>query len=308
VGGDAKRTGESEVALGFGWQYWGLVAAGVPAMIPVAGWSVALVPLLAPGADKGSPGGDSPLAMAAGIVGVFLLLAFPSVVACLTLRARQPRGARITWDEDAIVEWDGPWRRAVIPWSRARVAHLSWVVHLRLGTMTLHAIQIVDAQSDATITAWEDRPNGAPLVRRRLRGDVKPLVGALEPRGHVSSHAIDWSRIVEPDRPRRRWILVLGRLGYPLVVAGAIGAPDSTTPGYILGAIGAALLAIRALPVFHELRATLAHLGRDAVVDDGRAAALRLKLRAVAFEAFVRAMVVVLTVASTIAGGITLHR
>lgn len=305
----AKAASVGVVTLGFGWQYYGLVAAGVTGILPVPCWLVAFVPLASSLAGESSHGAESTLGGVAGMVAAPLLLVLPALLACLTLRARQPRGASVVWDENEIVEWDGPWKRAAIPWSRAALTHLPWVVRLkRGGSRTCHAIQIADTSTGATITAWDEDPEAAPVARRRRCGKMQPLVDEMERRGVKPAHTLDWSRVVDPDRPRRTWVLVLGRLGYPLVIAGTIGSPDSTTPGYILGAIGAALLAIRALPVFHEFRATMRHLAKDAHGDRGRTAALRLKLRAVGFEAFARAMFVVLTVASTIAGGSVLHR
>lgn len=314
------------MALGFGGQPLGLIAAGLLGILPVPGWSIVALPLF-PAGPASSTGGDSPVAMGLGIAAALVLLSLPSVVAVLTLRARQPRGASITWDEEAIVERDGPWRRGVIPWRRARAAHFAWEQPLRNGSVTRNAVQIVDAESGASITAWDDTPKGAPIVRRRRTGDVKPLLDALEAHDVVAHGAIDWTRILDPDRPRRRWVLVLGRLGYPLAIAGAIGAPDATAPGYVLGAIAAVCLAVRAWPVLHELRATRARIAslraaRAAAAapyraadpgpavageDDAEAAALRLKLRAVAFEALVRVSFVALTVGSTVVGGRVLH-
>ncbi len=310
MSGDAKRTNVGVVQLGFGGQYLGLIVTGVVGILPIPTWGVAFLPLVSLFPAAPSYGGSSILGEVGAIIATPLLLVLPAFLACRTLRARQPQGASITWDEDAIVEWDGPWKRALIPWSRAVLTHMPWVVELRSRRVTYQAIQIVDSESGATITAWDDPPDGAPIIRRRLVGRVEPLALEMQRRGVKPAHTIDWSRVVDPDRPRRTWILVLGRLGYPLAMAGTIGAPDSRAPGYVLGAIAAVLLAIRAYPVFHELRATLAHLApaKDTPEDLGRTAALRLKLRAVGFEAFARGMFVVLTVASTIAGGVVLHR
>jgi hypothetical protein len=227
------------------------------------------------------------------------------------------------------VEWDGPWKRAVIPWRQAQVAHLSWVVKGKGTRWTEHALQIVDP-AGASITLCSAVPAGAQVVRQRLHApaaDVERLLVAIASRGLEASRKPDWSLALDPDRPRRTWILVLGRLGYVFAVAAPIGAPDVTWPGYVLGAMATALLAIRALPVLHELRATLAHL-REAsapalpeveatpfrtapaapTADAGRAGALRLKLRAVGFEALVRVAFVGLVIASTLVGAVVLHR
>jgi hypothetical protein len=262
-------------------------------------------------------------AVSVGLVVVFLvgLLVLPWLLPCLTLRARQPKGARVEWDDDEIIEWDGPWKRVVIPWGRARVTHLAWVVHGRLSSWTEHALQIVDLSSDASITFWRTAPKGAPLVRRRICGteaDMDRLLAAIAARGLDSPGTPEWSRMMDPDRPRRTWILVLGRLGYVFGAAAPLGAPDVIWPGYVLGAVAAGLLAIRALPVLHELRATILHLSAVRVApagatplstgDLGRGDALRLKLRAVGFEASARAAFVALVVVSTIVGATVFHR
>ena len=318
------------IPLVFGWtQYFALAAAAFAGILPVTVWGMTLgmgfvgdTP-----AARGYP--ETQWELYASIVPTFLLLALPSILACFTLRARQPRGARVDWDDDAIVEWDGTWKRAVIPWRHAKVAHLSWVESGRGARWTDHVLQIVDP-SGASITLCSAPSRGAPVVRRRLHArssDVERLVAAVEARGLEKSANPDWSLVVDSDRPRRTWILVLGRLGYVFAVAAPIGTPEATGPGYVLGAVGAVLLAIRALPVLHELRATIGHLrGAPAPAmadveatpfrtapsvprtDAGREAALRLKLRAVGFEALVRAAFVALVLASTLVGAVVFHR
>jgi hypothetical protein len=296
----ARSSREGSLDLSFEWQYFGVACAGLAGMIPFAVWVMTLGVFLVPSAMHASSGSSTFEDIAGGVAAV-LLLGLPWLVPCLTLRARQPKGARITWDDHEVIEWDGPWKRAVVPWSRAETGHLQQGV----GRLASHAVQIVDGSSGATITVWDD-PKGAPVVRRRMCGKAKDLLAAFEQRHIVPSGAIDWSRVVDPDRPRRTWILVLGRLGYVFAVAAPIGAPDVLWPGYVIGAMGATLLAIRALPVFHELRATLRHVAASRA-DAGREFAFGFKLRAVRFEAFARAMFVVLVVASTIAGASVFH-
>jgi hypothetical protein len=325
-GADAPR---GSIPLVFGWtQYFGLAAAAFVGVIPVATWAMTLGLGFVGDTPASHGGAESEWEVYASIVPTFLLLVLPSILACLTLRARQPRGARVEWDDDAIVEWDGPWKRAVIPWRHAQVAHLSWVVRGKGTRWTEHALQIVDP-AGASITLCSAVPGGAQVVRQRLHApaaDLERLVAAIASRGLEASGKPDWSLALDPDRPRRTWILVLGRLGYVFAVAAPIGAPDVTWPGYVLGAIATVLLGIRALPVLHELRATIARL-REApapapdveatpfrtapavpTADTGRAAALRLKLRAVGFEALVRIAFVGLVIASTLVGAVVLHR
>ncbi|MBN2492957.1 MAG: hypothetical protein JXR96_00095 [Deltaproteobacteria bacterium] len=54
-------------------------------------------------------------------IGAGLVLALVGVVGMrLMLQLRQPRGARITWDENGIAEWVGDEKRTEIPWDQAR--------------------------------------------------------------------------------------------------------------------------------------------------------------------------------------------
>ncbi len=326
-GADASR---GSIPLVFGWtQYFGLAAAAFAGVIPVTAWGMTLGLGFVGDTPATHGRAETEGEFYASLLLTFLFLVLPSIVACLTLRARQPRGARVEWDDDAIVEWDGPWKRAAIPWRQAQVAHLAWVVRGKGARWTEHALQIVDP-AGASITLCSAVPAGAQVVRQRLHApaaDVERLVAAVAARGLDTPGSPDWSLALDPDRPRRRWILVLGRLGYVFAVAAPIGAPDVTWPGYVLGAIGTVLLTTRALPVLHELRATIGHL-REAsapalpdveatpfrtapaapTAEAGHAAALRLKLRAVGFEALVRIAFVGLVIASTLVGAVVLHR
>jgi hypothetical protein len=317
----ASPPDSGEIKLGFGGQYAGLVGAGLLGMLPLTTWAATLlVPL-----DSGTPaqGGDSTWMGVAGGAAALLLVVLPWLVPCLVLRARQPAGARVVWDGDEIVEWDGPWRRAVIHWRQAEAAHLHRSIVGRGGTLHFDTVQIVDS-SGAAITVWDERPKGAPVVRRRLSSSgVQTLLAALAARNIVPSSRPDWSRIADPDRPRPVWVLVLGRLGYVFAVAAPLGSPDATWPGLVLGAVGAALLGLRAFPVLCELRATTRRLaltrsgGTDSAPDrtdvasasdeGGRVAALRSKLRAVRLEASVRTTFVVLVVVSTLVGARVFH-
>jgi hypothetical protein len=310
-----------EIKLSFGGQYAALVCAGLLGMFPLTMWASTLLLPLAPRAP--AHGSNSIWMGVAGGATALLLVVLPWLVPCLALRARQPAGARVVWDADEIVEWDGPWKRAVIRWRQAEAAHLRWSVEGRAVRLNFDTVQIVDS-SGAAITVWDQRPKGAPVVRRRLSSSgVETLLAAVVARNIVHSRTPDWSLIADPDRPRPTWVLVLGRLGYVFAVAAPLGSPDATWPGLVLGAIGAALLGLRALPVLRELRATTRRLALTrssepdaapyrtdvppASDEGGRVAALRSKLGAVRLEASVRTAFVVLVVVSTLVGARVFH-
>jgi hypothetical protein len=310
---------KDSIALGFGpAQYAGLVVAGLGGMIPFTAW---VTPLLLAAFPENRPvHGLAAIAQAVCMVGFLAgLLVGTWLVPCLVLRARQPRGARVAWDDEAVVEWDGPWKRSVVPWARAEAALVRWVVRSRSGPTTYEAVQLVDRAKGAVITAWQTAPKGAPLVRRRLcSGDVPALRAAVEARG-IPRVSPDWMLAVDPDRPRPLVNVVLGRVGYLLGFSAGFASPLSHAAGTVLCVAGVALLAFRAVPVLAEVRAIRARLASAARTaeasagagpyrvassvppeDDGRHAADRLKLRAVMAEALLRLAFVALPIAATV--------
>jgi len=285
------------IELRFGWQVFNLVASGVPGMLPVATW---IVPLAIPLLDDPGPHGNSPfLAGVLGSAAMVSMLVLPWLVPWLVLRARQPRGARLEWDEEQLVEWDGPSRRAVVAWRNAHAASVSWSDREGVGAAsawTQRAVQVVDTGSGAVITAWETEPDGAPVVRRRLCAkDLRPLITAMGERAVPLSGHANWSLAAEPGRRRSTLTLVLGRLGYPCAVLAPL-LQVAPWAGVALGVVGAVLLAVRARPVWRELWTVRARV--KSTHDAAWHEADRLRLRAIWFEAVVRAGFVVLTLAS----------
>ena len=318
--------GPMSVALGFGFaQYFALAAAGCLGMIPVASWLASLVTLAGnPPTPSGAAGewmGGALIALA-----LIILLVAPPLVPCLILRARQPRGACIAWDAEGIVEREGAWQRTCIPWKNADAARVTWDVPTRLGTRPCTAIRIFDRTTNEVITAWEDRPPGAPLVRRRLISSKTPLLAdALERKGVRFDRHADWTRVVDAERVRpSSAVLALTRLGY---VGGAL-APLVAFPlpawGVALGAVSSVLLAWRARCSIAEALALRARLGSRAVADDAAtegpyrarprptdhddSPAEKARLRAVTLEVTVRAACVVLPIAASLANALPMAR
>jgi hypothetical protein len=253
-------------------------------------------------------------------IGSLSLLVMPSLVACLVLRARQPRGARVEWDEEAVVEWDGAWQRARVPWKRAVIAYHRWVIRIRGTTLSRpEAVQLVDPDTRAVISVWESTPPRAPLIRRRIYvgwRDIRTFIEAIE--GHELEFKRarrleiehpgddcrvgnpDWSLVADPDRPNNRWRVILGRFGYVGAVLAPLCVGTATTVGaYAMMAVGALLLALRAQPVFHEVRALGARF-RGLPPSEPHTEALRMRLCAARIEAFLRGMFVALLILSTI--------
>lgn len=312
-----KKKNSVELAFGVD-QYFALSVSGFVTILPMTSWIGALVPLFFGdghgGPDPGAAGGI----LAALAVPVMLVL--PALVPCRVLRARQPHGARIEWDDDGLTEWDGLWERSSIPWNRAEVAHVETTRKTQHGgTVVLHALQIFDSATNAVITAWEEAPGSTP--RRRLRArTLSDLLRALHDHGVPFSRAAAWERAEEPGRRRTKWVW-LARSGYVAGLFGPLVAFPSPLPGVAIGALGSALLLWRALPVFRELRMVRARLdqgGRQAVAVDpyrgapgdeqpGRRVADAMKYRAIVVEAIVRAAFVVLPLVSSLVSGFAAH-
>jgi hypothetical protein len=302
-----------------------IIFAGLAGMIPAMVWWLILIAsplsfLSAPPQWRYA----HPALYAALNGGLFLgslsVLGVPSLAACLVLRARQPRGARVEWDEEAVVEWDGPWQRTRVPWERAVIAYQRWVIRIRGTTLDRpEAVQLVDRDTRAVISVWENTPPGAPLIRRRIYvgwRDIQTFIKAIEGRkleferarrreiehsgGDCRVGNPDWSVVADPDRPNTRWRVILGRFGYVGAVLAPLCVGTATTVGaYAMMVAGALLLVLRAQPVFHELRAIGASLVRVPPSEPHREV-LRMRLRAVRIEAFLRGTFVVLVILSTI--------
>jgi hypothetical protein len=300
-----------KIELGFGSsQYAALAAAGLFGTIPL---TVLLASVFIPLLEGGQSSGGSTAGAAVGLVAGVALVFGPPILPCLVLRARQPRGARITWDDEEIVLWDGPWKRTAIPWDRVTGDRAKWKIGGFRNLVTQEALALRDRTTDARIHVWTERPNGAPLVRDRLCArDLRDLSTALDEKKIVLGEAPDWSRAADPARVRRSWLVWLGRLGYVFAFAMII-PPEPGLAKTAIGSIATVLLALRTAPPVMELLATRSparapeHAAApyreaerpEAPTDEaGRAAADGARRRAVLAEAVVRAALVVLCLAS----------
>lgn len=272
---------EHEIKLGFGGeQLYLLVASGVFGMIPACTW---LMMLMLP-FDFEHARHSQLVDVAGGAAMMFLMVIAPWLAALLILRARQPLGARLTWNSEVLIEWDGPDRRTVIPWRAAVACEREWVIQYRTGPRTERAIQVFDPNTKNAITVWTTRPRGAPLIRRRLTSaHVSRVRTAVVTHGVELTGEPDWSRAFEPGRPPHEgW----SRLGYVFAVFAPLVMPVNFAVGIALSTLAAALLTLRARPVFRELTA----LG-DSPWD-------QRKRRAVVAEALIRSTFVALVIYS----------
>jgi hypothetical protein len=251
-------SGGLELKVYFG-EYAALVASGLVGALPVTTWMTVIA--LSLGSDGwGRSGGPSSSVEVALLVAValFVMLIAPWLVPVLVLRARQPRGARIVWDEIGVTEWDGSWRRAHIAWSELDAGRVTWETPRRGRPSIDEALQLIGPPPAAAITVWTEPPRGVPSFRRRLRADaskVAELREALERRGIALTREPDWLLACESSRPPHRALTVAGRLGYPLAMLGPLLVPISHAWGATMGVTAALLLAVRALPSVREVQA-----------------------------------------------------
>ena len=321
--------------LGVGFeQYAGLVVTGFFGTMPTTTWLVSIAAGLHLLDSHPTGLAADPVVSGIGVALVMaMMLVAPWLVPCLVLRARQPRGARIDWNADEIVEWDGPFRRAAIAWKDLQLGELLWSSSGRGGLSSI-ALQLTSRTSDQVITVWTARPDKAPKIRRRLwAGQLTELRKAIADHEVVPSGHVNWSRAADRDRPVHRRATILGRFGYPLAVFAPMVAPAFRDDGrswtaILIAVVAFVLLAIRAAPALREvlaIRARQKSAGAAttvpiAQVEDeanpyraaapeapalvtidlaGRAVADRLKLRAALVEALVRAACAVMVPVST---------
>lgn len=322
--GIRHRANTKEIELGFGFDaYTSIATAGVFAMIPATSWLMSIVMLGGATAGGKETSFGAVGNVVAGCFFIFAVIVAPWLVPVLVLRARQPNGARIVCDDEEVAEWNGAWKRTAIRWENAIVAKLEWEVTVRSGKRRRVALQVFDKTNpNALITAWEDVPNGAPLVRRRLEAwRLDDLEANLRDKCGPFTGTIDLARVAEPERPVQstlvRW---LTRTGYftgflaPLVVV------PSPLAGFALAFAASPMLAWRALPSLSEARALARRLRVErpempAHADDpyrvaaapaapsrdpNEEIALRRKLRAVHLEVFVRGACAIAPIVATV--------
>jgi hypothetical protein len=250
-----------------------LGALGFVGIIPLTAWAGAIILSLPTWVSAGGTSWQNgPIGLVVGSSFVFGMFAIPISVPIWILRSRQKNGARLTWDDDGVVEYDGAWKRNAIPWSRMEVAHVAWVLPGRnWGRVTYDVVQLFDRSSNAVITAWQGSPSGTPIVRRRVIAlDLPGFIAMLRNRKIPFSQIVDYTRAEDPDRHRMTGArLALARLGYVGALLGPMVAFPAPIPGVIISVIAAGLLAWRATPSIRELRIVSSRIRRAGASFEG---------------------------------------
>lgn len=327
-----KSTLGSRVDLGFGINaYVSLGMAGFFCLLPLTAGLAPVVGLFGgfdPGAGASSPVSGTVL----GILTALSIVVAPWLVPCLVLRARQPKGARIVWDGHEIAEWNGSWKRTAIRWEDAEGARLEWQSEGRSISRRRVAVQVLDKTNPRSlITAWEEEPEGVPILRRRLEGsrrDVQHLDGAIQAYCGPSVRAFETERLADPERPvQRKVVRWFTRLGYAGGFFGPLLAGEAPFIGIWISVVAAILLAWRAAPVFVELFRVHAKLVARPIEMPAQAEpyremsaplaaprgaeeilAWRYRFRAVVAEALVRGTFAILPIVGAVASALTDYR
>ena len=175
-----------------------------------------------------------------------------SLFAGLLLWLRQPRGARVTWDDEGITEWDGQGVRSAIQWANARRSSVDFFVRRRGSYSRSIPAGCVEQFSDAegrriTLVATK-QSTPRFLQRRRCHADAPIPVTAQPGQGVVDDGT--WRR--------PRWWNWPLRAGYALTGAAAWALRDGKNPRDIalVFVVAAGLLLCRAIPPVAELLRT----------------------------------------------------
>ncbi len=173
-----------------------------------------------------------------------------AAVACFLLWLRQPRGARVEWDEEGISEIDGEGVRTAIRWAEARRSGMTVVVKSKRSGQRSHGgsvEQISDAEGrriTRSMSSWT-----TPLFLYRRRAEC--------PEMHIPKELPPGDGIVDDGVTRHpRWAVWPMRLGYAVAGLAVYGMleheSDMDGNGFILLVAGL-LIGLRALRPLAEL-------------------------------------------------------
>jgi hypothetical protein len=114
---------------------------------------------------------------------VVLMLPFALGAAAISvglLLARQPKRARLTWDDDGLTEWDGDAIRAHIPWAKAK-AHRVNVVVVRRGARESGGVLVQFSDGEGRlITANGSRLQAPWMQLRRVEASFERALDLLQ--------------------------------------------------------------------------------------------------------------------------------
>jgi len=236
----AKKPTSGKLELGFGFgAYSKLAVAGLFGLFPAIAIIGAVAVLLRRMTGVEVENTLAPL----GILGPFL-------IPILILHMRQPRGARLVWDDLGSEEQDGRAVRMRIAWQDVVATHFQWDVKTSSASYTRDALQIVGRDARDAITVWSEAPKGAPSIRRSMSAStLEPVLTALDERAaNIVEGPLDGSRIDWGSRPPDRVVWASRWIGYLLVTIALVAALDDRFFALFLLAVGAPVLSLRVLP------------------------------------------------------------
>ena len=173
-----------------------------------------------------------------------------AVIAWLLLWARQPRGAKVTWDEHGITEWDGEGVVTAISWSNAMRYQVGVRrgSHVAPGQVVGSTVQFSDP-SDRRITISMNVRPPTFSMRRRSVGALRAI--------HATHATVRPAEKIIPHGSSRypRWRVWPLRAGYALLAFAVFRLGDGVDPMGAAGAFALAslLLFLRALRPLFEL-------------------------------------------------------
>lgn len=193
------------------------------------------------------------------VITVLLISVAVLVVPSLVLWWRQRHGARVTWDEWGITEWDGQGARTAIPWSLLRYHTQK---HRATGEPAWRELQVMDGSGRLIPIATRSESKASGCRRRFVASDpekLEKLVRDVKERGQGKIDPLPWGRI-DPHRHGKGWATsFVAGVGYACTFVQIFGISEEGGDrsiyhwSLVLAAIGFIALTLRATRPLREL-------------------------------------------------------
>jgi hypothetical protein len=245
----------NKMELGFAPAAYTVAIVGAVFLAPPAGF---VVKSLLRMSDTGSPIIRLP-GEAIGMVAFFALIG--SVAACLLIWLRQPGGARITWDEQGVTDWNGDGVRMAIRWEKLKRGIIQ-VVMVKTGSPSrksggqIH--QVSDDDGRRITYSTSDARAGWMFNRRMFTSSESLYFTGFEQKGPFPKADVKED---SPGRPKIGIAINFTRLGYIALLAAVVflmgkysyREVDNLRFAGLMLSIGGGLLLLRTLRPLAEL-------------------------------------------------------